>query len=471
MRHLSAKASWVLFGIVLLLLISVGVVAARLTRSLADTEQWVSHTHEVQAVLRSLRSTVLSADNMRLRALIITPAPALPAYNNAAQQAHTDWERAQFLTQDNPRQQARLSGLSKLLDEKFSVLERSVVLMKAKGSDQEQNRLSIESLQISNRIIDLVDAMDSEESALLSGREHESSKTYGQVRIALGLAFAAAVLILLFTFYQLTVELRDRKRAEDAVRKLSARLLQLQDAERRKVARELHDSIGQYFVSLKMNFDILRLGVSEKETDRIFTDCVDLMERGISEARTLSHLLHPPLLDEAGFLSAARWYVDGFTERSKIKVSLEAPTELPRMSKDIELALFRVLQESLTNIHRHSGSQTAEIRLAIMDGHINLFVRDFGKGIPAALLKKFENSHSGTGVGLAGIRERMSELGGAVELSSEGGDGSTLMVSVPLPKDSATTDGNFPPDRAGSSTRSQGKGEDTPGLLLIDAIG
>jgi signal transduction histidine kinase len=471
MRHLSAKASWILFGIVLLLLISVGVVAARLTHSLADSEQWVSHTHEVQAVLRSLRATVLSADNKRLRALVLTPAPPLPAYNNASQKAHAEWERAQFLTQDNPRQQARLADLSKLLDSKFSVLERSVVLMKAKGSEREQNRLSIESLQVSNEIMDLVDMMDSEESALLSGREHDSGKTYGQVRIALGLAFATAVLILFFTFYQLTIELRDRKRAEEAVRKLSSRLLQLQDAERRKVARELHDSIGQYFVSLKMNFDILRLGVSKEETDHIFTDCVDLMERGISEARTLSHLLHPPLLDEAGFLSAARWYVDGFTERSKIKVSLEAPPELPRMPKDIELALFRVLQESLTNIHRHSGSPTAEIRLAIMDGHISLFVRDFGKGIPAVLLKKFENSRTGTGVGLAGIRERMTELGGMVELSSEGGAGSTLMVTVPLPKDSEAASGNTPPDRAGANARAHRKDEDTPGLLLIDAIG
>jgi signal transduction histidine kinase len=359
-----------------------------------------------------------------------------------------------------------------MLDDKFSVLNRSVALMKAQGPDQEQDRLSIESLQVSNQIMDLVEVMDSEERALLSGREHVSSVTYSQVRVALIIAFAVAVLILSFTFFQLTVELRDRKRAEESVRKLSARLLQLQDAERRKVARELHDSIGQYFVSLKMNFDLMQLGAAKEEMDRIFIDCIDLLDRGIAEARTLSHLLHPPLLDEAGFVSAARWYVDGFTERSKIRVTLEAP-ELPRMPKDIELALFRVLQESLTNIHRHSGSQSAEIRLAILDGSINLFVRDHGKGIPAALLKQFESTHTGTGIGLAGIRERMIELGGTMELSSDDAGGTTVEVGVPLPKDSSLrTSGNSPTNASvAAGTRRKNNHEDTSGLLLIDAIG
>jgi signal transduction histidine kinase len=472
MRHLSAKASWALFGIVLLLLISVGIVAARLTHSLADSEQWVSHTHEVQAVLGNLRGRVLSADNLRLRALVMTPAPTAPDYASISQEARADWERVKLLTSDNPRQQARLADLSKMLDDKFSVLNRSVALMKAQGPDQEQDRLSIESLQVSNQIMDLVEVMDSEERALLSGREHVSSVTYSQVRVALIIAFAVAVLILSFTFFQLTVELRDRKRAEESVRKLSARLLQLQDAERRKVARELHDSIGQYFVSLKMNFDLMQLGAAKEEMDRIFIDCIDLLDRGIAEARTLSHLLHPPLLDEAGFVSAARWYVDGFTERSKIRVTLEAP-ELPRMPKDIELALFRVLQESLTNIHRHSGSQSAEIRLAILDGSINLFVRDHGKGIPAALLKQFESTHTGTGIGLAGIRERMIELGGTMELSSDDAGGTTVEVSVPLPKDSSLrTSGNSPTNASvAAGTRRKNNHEDTSGLLLIDAIG
>lgn len=473
MRHLSARVSWVLFSLVLILLISVGVVAGRLTHSLADSEQWVSHTHEVQAALGSLRSRILAADNLRLRALLITPRPDLPDFRLLAVLAHSDLQKLTTLTWDNSSQQTRVASVGQLLEQKFSVLNQSLSLMKSGGSAMQQNQLSIESLRISNQINDLVTLMDSEEGNLLRTREHASSQTYSQVRLALGIAFAVAVLILFFTFYQLTIELRDRRRAEEAVRKLSARLLQLQDAERRKVARELHDSIGQYFVSLKMNFDVLRDETSKTEINRIFADCVELLDRGIAEARTLSHLLHPPLLDEAGFISAARWYVDGFTERSKIKVTLDAPPELPRMSKDIELALFRVLQESLTNIHRHSGSPSAEVRLAVMDGSINLFVRDFGKGIPSPLLKQFEETRTGTGVGLAGIRERMSELGGTLELSSDGPGGTTLEVSVPVPKDNSQvrSSGQTPKDRVTLSVGATGrKDEDTPGLLLIDAI-
>jgi signal transduction histidine kinase len=470
MRHLSARVSWILFGLVLILLISVGVAAARLTRSLADSEQWVSHTHEVQAEIGELRGTVLNADNLRLRALLITPAPALPDYTAQIRQAKAHMDRVRALTHDNPRQQQRLGQLAEFVERKFGVLNRSINLIQNRGSEQAQNALSLESLDISNEIMELLGAMDIEETSLLRGREHVAAETYGRVRIALGVAFATAVVILFFTFYQLTVELRDRRAAEDAVRKLSARLLHLQDAERRKVARELHDSIGQYFVSLKMNFDLLRQGVSQEEMERVFADCVTLLDRGIVEARTLSHLLHPPLLDEAGFLSAARWYVDGFSERSKISVTLEAPPDLPRMPKDVEIALFRVLQESLTNIHRHSGSRSAEVRMAVMDGSVALFVRDFGKGISPDLLKQFETTRTGTGVGLAGIRERMCELGGTMELSSDGKAGATLEVSVPIPKKASLNSGESSGDGVAEAAKVSPREEDTPGLLMIDAI-
>ena len=239
------------------------------------------------------------------------------------------------------------------------------------------------------------------------------------------------------------------------------------------MARELHDSIGQYFVSLKMNFDVMRSEPSAVERERILEDCRDLLDRGIVEARTLSHLLHPPLLDEAGFLSAARWYVEGFTDRSKIQVKLDTPDDLPRLGKDIELALFRVLQESLTNIHRHSGTRSAEISLTTRDGTIRMTVRDFGKGIPASLLKQFEETRSGTGVGLAGMRERMSELGGTMELSSNGPGGTLLEVMIPLPPadGKAPSSSQTPQSEIRSSADATSrKKEDAHGLLFVDAF-
>ena len=474
MRHMSARVSWILFGVVIALLVGVGVIATRLTKSLFESEQWVSHTHEVQGVLGSLRGRVVASDNVRLRSLLITPAPAVPEYAIAQQGSQDDLAELRGLTRDNSRQQLRLEELSKLVDQKFSILNRSADLFKSKkGLSTEQNELSLESLQVSNRLAEVLNSMEAEENALLQSRKHVSAAALSQVQAALTAAFGAAVLILFFTFYQLTIELRNRKRAEEAVRLLSARLLQLQDMERRKVARELHDSIGQYFVSLKMNFDFMRSEPSAVERERILEDCRDLLDRGIVEARTLSHLLHPPLLDEAGFLSAARWYVEGFTDRSKIQVKLDTPDNLPRLGKDIELALFRVLQESLTNIHRHSGTRSAEISLTTRDGKIRMTVRDFGKGIPASLLKQFEETRSGTGVGLAGMRERMSELGGTMELSSNGPGGTLLEVMIPLPP----ADGKAPSSsqtpqseiRSSADATSREK-EDAHGLLFVDAF-
>jgi signal transduction histidine kinase len=241
------------------------------------------------------------------------------------------------------------------------------------------------------------------------------------------------------TFRQALNQLRDRRRAEEAVRRLSGRLLQLQDAERRKVARELHDGVGQYFSALAMCLDGLNQDELPAETRRkLVRDCVDIVQRGGSETRTLSHLLHPPLLDEAGLASAAKWYVDGYRERSKIDVNLELAAA-NRMPKDVELALFRVLQEGLTNIHRHSGSRSARVQMSEGNGEVTLLVQDFGKGIPESVLEQFRVTSTGTGVGLAGMRERIAEMGGVLEIES-GEKGTTLRVKVPIAETGSSSD-------------------------------
>jgi len=221
-----------------------------------------------------------------------------------------------------------------------------------------------------------------------------------------------------------------------ALHQLSSRLLQAQDEERRKIARELHDSVGQYLASLKISLDLLA-GSNTSPTPRMGTsaellsECLDSVRRCIAETRTLSHLLHPPLLDEVGLASAARWYVDGFAKRSGIQVNLELPIELVRLPDSVELALFRVLQESLTNVNRHSGSQAVDIRLNIDAKRVMLEVRDYGRGISRELLQRFRETGTGVGVGLAGIRERVTELGGRLEILSDD-QGTVLSVAMPL---------------------------------------
>jgi signal transduction histidine kinase len=212
-----------------------------------------------------------------------------------------------------------------------------------------------------------------------------------------------------------------------ALRQLSARLLRLQDVERRRIARELHDGLGQYLVGLKLNIDILR----ESPREGLWSETEQLMQLCISEVRTLSYLLHPPTMDEAGFVSAARWYVEGFAQRSGVKVTLDAPQELDRLPDVVELALFRVLQESLTNVHRHSGASKAHVLILQDSDKVILEVRDNGRGLPKDLLTQFEGSGAGLGVGLAGVRERARELGGHVALESDH-NGTLVGISIPL---------------------------------------
>jgi two-component system NarL family sensor kinase len=214
-----------------------------------------------------------------------------------------------------------------------------------------------------------------------------------------------------------------------ALRMLSSRLMQLQDEERRRIARELHDSVGQYMTAIAINLDLLARPEGQNRK-ALVAESRQLLNHSLSEIRTLSHLLHPPLLDETGLASAAQWYVEGFARRSGIAVEVELPP-LERLPANIEMTLFRVLQESLNNIHRHSESTRARVRLEYAAERVTLEVRDFGHGIQAERLERFRNSGTGVGVGLAGIRERVSELGGELEISSDEG-GTTVKVSIPL---------------------------------------
>ena len=224
---------------------------------------------------------------------------------------------------------------------------------------------------------------------------------------------------------QLEHRVRERtyelEQSNTSLRQLSARLLQTQDEERRRIARELHDSIGQLLAALSMNISTVSLEKQKlsSEAQSCVADTETLVTRVSDEIRTLSYLLHPPLLDEIGLESALKDYVDGFAVRSKIAVQLEMPSDFGRLSKEAEIALFRVVQECLTNIHRHSGSTTAAIRIARQNGTVTLEVRDEGKGIPADKLRVV-NSAGSPGVGFRGMRERLRQLGGTLDVQSKG---------------------------------------------------
>jgi len=222
-------------------------------------------------------------------------------------------------------------------------------------------------------------------------------------------------------------------KANQGLRDLTARLLHFQDEERRRIARELHDSVGQTLAALSMNLssagaDIQRL----TKTAAAIADSEALVKEMTTDIRTISYLLHPPLLDEAGLASALQWYVEGLTSRSAIRVDLEVPDDFDRLPRDLETAIFRVVQECLTNVHRHSGSPVAKIRLSRSASDVQLEVRDEGKGIPPE--KLYEMASSGApGVGIKGMRERIHQLGGSLEIGSDGnGKGTAVVVKLPV---------------------------------------
>jgi PAS domain S-box-containing protein len=228
---------------------------------------------------------------------------------------------------------------------------------------------------------------------------------------------------------EINTDITDRKRAENAARSLSGRILTLQDDERRRIARGLHDSLGQYLAALKMQLGLMSM--SNGDRSDLISEASDIVDRCITETRTVSHLLHPPLLDEAGFGSAARWFVEGFAERSGITVDLSLPPDFGRLNSDIEITLFRALQEALTNVHRHSASSKADIRLVVEQRQVRLEIRDYGQGMPPETLRQLNEGAGKTGVGVAGMRERVRELGGYMTMHSDP-RGTLLTVILPL---------------------------------------
>jgi signal transduction histidine kinase len=230
---------------------------------------------------------------------------------------------------------------------------------------------------------------------------------------------------------QRTAELND---ANHNLSELSARLLRLQDEERRRIARELHDSVGQTLAALSMNLSAVGSEIERlTKTAGLVADSATLVTDMSTDIRTISYLLHPPLLDEAGLSSALTWYVKGFSERSKIEIDLDIPEDFGRLPRDLETAVFRIVQECLTNIHRHADSRVAKIRIAQRDGHIRVEVKDQGKGIPVHKRTEIISSATGTpGVGIRGMRERLRQLGGTLELHSDG-EGKGTLVAALLP--------------------------------------
>ena len=248
------------------------------------------------------------------------------------------------------------------------------------------------------------------------------------------------------------------KANEDALRQLSSRLLQLQDDERRRIARDLHDVTGQKLALQSITLSrLLRTKASDNDAalTESLTECLDMTNQISEEIRTLSYLLHPPLLDELGLPAAVKWYSQGFESRTGIHVEVDVPSEFVRLPADVEVTLFRIVQESLTNVHRYSGSPEAYIRIRADVEELHLEIGDFGKGMPARQVKASSNTLAGLGVGIQGMRERMRQLDGTLEIMSQPERGTVVSARMPVREPRPESSFDDAGDPAAGSTSSE----------------
>jgi signal transduction histidine kinase len=416
------------FGSAVILLLLSGLAAYDTVVRLRAAQKRVSHTRDVQSALGDLNNIGSRAGRARTRYVDTGDDSFLQDYQAAAADISPKLKQLKQLTADNRAQQNNCEHLIDITSRRLGLLDSSVQLKRSRAADPaEQARLRQQIIDVSAEADSLLQKMQVAEQQLLDKRQQHSERLFRFTGYILGAAFVLTLGLFSFHYRLMNAELRAREQAEASLRALSVRLLELQDEERRRFSRELHDSLGQYLVGVKMNLTMLGNSIP---ANSLVSESMKLLDEAITETRTISHLLHPPLLDETGFASAARWYVEGFAERSGISTRLDLPEDFGRLPEPVELALFRVLQESLTNVHRHSKSPRADVSLRVFQDEVVLRVRDYGKGIPADVLDRFRQNRAHGGVGLAGMRERIHELGGRLEMESDS-QGTQILVKIP----------------------------------------
>jgi signal transduction histidine kinase len=439
-------------------LLATGVTGFVTVDRMQSSRDLVLHTYQVRGLLKDLRSDIGNVHaNFDLYQLT----------GNVNEVAHLDEQlqrelavvaELQKLTTDNALQQVRLDAFQQVLQQHIDRLTSCVRQQNCLGSNASSRNELLATIAGRRRTMsDMLRNMEGMEDTLLQNRLATWHRLFTRLIIILAVCFTLALLLLAYNLGLLFREIERRKQQAlleknntESYKMLSARILELQDVERRRIARELHDSVGQFLAGLKINLGRLQRREAEATAPSypLLLESIDLTDRAISEVRTISHLLHPPLLDELGFHSAARWYAEGFAKRSGIQVNLHLAEVAERLPKQIELALFRVLQESLTNVHRHAKASTVDVEVLCTDDLVILAVSDDGRGLHPDVLQRFRGGHAG-GIGLAGMRERLAELGGRLEVDS-GTTGTRIRAILPThecdPADAVPENVSISPD-------------------------
>ena len=427
MRQLvkSQPAVWV-FAVALALVVFTSIGADKIAASYRRSAANVSHTREVELHVARARAAFAQAETT-FYAEVTSDTPSAQAYRDHLNEAEVELAQIASLTSDNAKQQEILKAL---------VNDLANMRRNALGALLPPDPSPSPTLQFANAD-ERLKKMAFEEESLLLTRIQLYESEYRRMLAFFRIAFALAALALLWSSFDILRHAARVARTETAMRELNVKLQNAHDEEGKRIGRELHDSVGQSLAAAKMALsgidampDLPQIAKEKAQFAK------EAMEESIREIRTISHVLHPPMLEELGFAVAAEWFINNFSERSGIVVNLALPKEDMNLGRETALALFRALQVGLSNVHRHSQSKSVEISVVRIAGRVMLEIRDSGVGIPAERLKVLQRQPAAAGVGLGGLKERVAQLGGELEIESDS-TGTVLRVRLPPQSPSA----------------------------------
>ena len=424
----SSQKAKIALALALILLCLSGIAAGLVIYRLYVAQALIRHTYEVEVAIGDLESTLTAVGRTRVAYIDSATPETLSNFSSAVGSVGPALTRIRQLISDNPSQLTLSDRLESNAAARIESSRRSVELRQQNQSDpQKEVRFTSEVARAAFDTAMISGQMKQYEHALLEQRSRRSDLLFTIMLSVLTVSFVLCACMFLIHYYLLNREFRERREAEDQLRHLSVQLMRVQDEEHRRFARELHDGVGQTLAAAKMIATHSPPGISRSTQAAELTA---LLDDAIMQTRTMSYLFHPPLLDELGFSSAAKWLIQGYARRTGLDVSTDIPQSEDRLPLNLELTLYRVLQEALNNIHRHSSSSQAEVSVQIDPNYVTLRVRDFGHGIPQETLEAFHADGAYAGVGLLSMKERVREQRGEFKIGSHA-KGTEIVVRIP----------------------------------------
>jgi signal transduction histidine kinase len=416
------------------LVVIIAVAGYSTMRGMATSRDWLAHTYEVKSELAELE---LSRAQLHEAANTVRAIPSEEgSLRDSAEKMRSSLTQLKELTNDNLDEQQRLEQIEPVIDRHINEL-----VAMATGAARGRSVSSSAPLDEGEAAADLtitraISEIDAQETQVLGIRQAMWDREFQRNIAVLAFAVGACLLLLFTNMHLLREDVRSSRiaaehirQSADSFRALSSRIIGLQDAERRRIGRELHDSVGQSLGALQMSLEQFA-AASEPARTALLAETRELARRTAQDVRTISQLLHPPLLEVVGFVAAAKNYVQEFSRRSGIEVKVNFPDDFRMPSKEAELMLFRVLQESLTNVHRHAQATAVDVWLAHHPHEVVLTIQDNGRGLPQGVIENFQAGMA-SGVGLAGMRERLAEFGGTLRVDSSH-SGTIVRAAIPV---------------------------------------